>query len=251
MSAATPIPEADREITVGSDERWREALEAWDGRLEMDRARRAAAVFGRIAARDRDPHAWAWCARAHYYLGDYAHSPKESRRLFERGASLGRKALSRDARHVPAAFWTSCCLGSYAEKAGMLRGALIMPEVARYLMRVHQTDPEYYHHGLARYLGQAFMRQPVVVERFVGPAFPDLKPERILEDLRHSVEKDPPFALTLQTLGQVAHCFRKDRRTVREMLERLDRLDPDECPNLAPENQRDLSRARERLEALV
>lgn len=242
---------AGREIAFGGDERWQAALRSWDRRLEWDEATHALERFEAIARADSDPNAWAWCARASFFLGDYARGERESRRLHERGAKLGRRALALEAEHVSACFWTGCCLARYVDAVGVLRGTSHVPELVRLMLRVDARDPDYFQRGLARFLGQALIRQPVLFRRVVGPALPDLSPERVLRDLRRSVDEDPPFALTFQTLGQVAHAFGRDRHTVEEMLQRLEKLDPDAVPALAPENHLDGPRARKTLQALL
>jgi hypothetical protein len=239
----------DRELGVGTGGAWVAALAAWDARLDLAQARRAAEAFEAIAEREGGADAWAWCARACFYLADYGPAAEQSA-LLERGGSRGRKGATADERHVGAAFWTACCLAAHAETVNVLRRALAVPDIVRFLLRVQDLQPRYFHRGLARFLGQAILRQPLLVEKALALARPDFSLDVVLGDLRASVDEDPPFALTLGTLGELAWQTRKDRKTLDEMRARLDRFDPDAVPNLAPENHQDVPRFQRRLAAL-
>lgn len=252
MARTGIIKPAQREIPVDSEGLWPEALAAWDARMDMDRAIEAADLFEEIAEEEEEnPDAWAWCARACFYVGDYQEREKDRGRWHERGASQGRKGIALLSTHIGALFWTACCVGSYMETLHVLKRAFHAPEVVKCLKKVYDLQPEYYHHGLSRYLGQAISRQPLLTEKFLKIAMPDLSADRVMEDLRSSIANDPPFVLTCQTLGEVAYHVRKDRGTAREMLDLIGQLDLDAAPNLAPENHRDLPRARQKLQALL
>ena len=251
MSKAPAIKPCSREIAPGKGKSWRQALAAWDNRLAMPSALQAVDLFKQIAAQEKTADSHAWCARAHFFVGDYQDTSKERARWHEAGYRLGRDGIGFDAKHVGACFWTAACLGSYIETLSMLRAALYVPETVRYLKHVYAADMEYYHGGLARYLGQSLVRQPVLTEKFLGLAMPDVTPDVLLDGLRRAVNEAPPFVLNLQTLGEVAFRVHTDRKTVREMLDRMAHLDLDAEPNLAPENHLDLPRATRRLTALL
>ena len=57
--------------------------------------------------------------------------------------------------------------------------------------------------------------------------------------------------LTYQTLGQLTNAIVGDVETPREMLEALEDVDLDAAEELAPENHRDLPRARKILRAML
>jgi hypothetical protein len=238
-----PARKMVREIAVGDDAAWAEALAAWDDRLEDASARTAAQLFEKIAReRRRDADAWAWCARANYYLGDYA-SERQAGRYFELGTELGRKAIELDGGHIGALFWTSCCLGSYAESLGLLRRATAAPELLRSMGRVWERQPTYFHRGIARFVGQAFVRQGGLVTKILSMSMPEIGPKRVLEELRTSIAEGPPLVLTHQTLAQLAWHENRDRETVAAIRAVIERLDLDSEPSLAPENHRDHERA--------
>ncbi|MBW2270436.1 MAG: hypothetical protein JRH16_17870 [Deltaproteobacteria bacterium] len=241
----------ERELPIGTGEPWQASLEHWDARLEPEADRRAARSFEDLATRDSDDaSAFAWCARAWYYVADYEERSRERIRLFERGARRGRRAVELD--DAPGAlFWTAACIGGHADLQGSLKRATQVPEILKYLARLRESEPDYYHNALYRYLGQALVRQPGLAQRLIGAAFPEFGADAVMRRLRESIECDPPFVLTHQTLGQLEFSANGGRATAAEMLDRIDAMDLDATPNLAPENHRDALRARELLGAIA
>jgi hypothetical protein len=241
----------ERELPTGTGETWELALECWDARLHPKEDRRAARAFEDLAERDADDaDAFAWCARAWYYVADYEESSRERIRLFERGARRGRRAV--ELTDAPGAlFWTAACIGGHADLQGTLKRAAQVPEILKYLARLREREPDYYHGALARYLGQALVRQPGLAQRLIGAALPEFGADALMRRLRESIERDPPFVLTHQTLGQLAFSANGDRATAAEMLDQIDAMDLDATPNLAPENRRDAPRARSLLGNIV
>jgi tetratricopeptide (TPR) repeat protein len=238
----------DRELPIGTCEPWQAALELWDARLEPEGDRRAARAFEDLATQDAT--AFAWCARAWYYVADYAGSSRERIRLFERGARRGRRAV--ELNDSPGSlFWTAACIGGHADLQGTLKRAAQVPEILKYLRRLRDSEPDYYHGAVYRYLGQALVRQPGLAQRLIGAALPEFGPDVVMRRLQESIERDPPFVLTHQTLGQLAFAANGDRATAAEMFDRIDAMDLDATPNLAPENHRDAPRARELLGKIV
>ena len=214
-------------------------------------ARRAARAFEDLAAADSDDAAaFAWCARAWYYVADYADDSRERIRLFERGAKRGRRAVELS-DEPGALFWTAACNGGHADLQGTLKRAALAPELLKLLARLRDLDPDYYHGALYRYLGQALVRQPGLAQRLIGVAFPEFAAEALMDRLRESIENDPPFVLTYQTLGQLAFAADGDRDTAAEMLACIDELDLQADANLAAENHHDAERAQDLLGAIV
>jgi hypothetical protein len=242
----------EREIPVGSGLAWEEALLAWDQRLDTAQAQRAAQRFEGIAQREpKNPNAWAWCARSRFDLGDYEADEGKRRDFFEQGMKLGKRGIDLDGKHVPALFWTSLCEASYVELIGLLRRATYVPEIIGFMKRVWQLDPGYYHHGAARLLGQALVRQPGLVGRFLPLAMPEMSPEVVIREMRQAIAEGPPVVLTHLTLAQVLHATKGDRAIVREQLKVIKSLDLDAASNFGPENRRDQPRAVKLLKALA
>jgi len=234
----------DREIGVGSAPGWTEALAAWDRRRDDREAKKAAQRFEALAQRTPDdPAIFAWCARSLYYLGDY--EPDESRRreIFERGMEAGKRGIALDADHSGALFWTSACEASYVELIGLLRRASYVPEIIATLKRLWERDPTYYHRGTMRLLGQALVRQPGLVKRFLPLAMPGIGPDLVIRELRATIAEGPPIVFAHQTLAQVLHAVRGDRKAARAAIEAIEALDLDVDPLFAPENDRDRPRA--------
>lgn len=240
-----------RSIPVEDDSQWEEALQAWDARGDLAEAERAADLFEELAELEHDsPHAWAWVARASYYTGDYQKRDRDRAKLYKRGWKAGRRALELDPDHIGGLFWTAVCLAADADLANMLSRATYVPELLRYMKQVWERDPTYLYRGPARLLGQAIVRQPGLVSKFLPVVIPQLGSDTALQQLRLAIEEGPPVVLNYQTLGQLSHALSKDRETPRQMLEALDSIDLDAAEDFAPENRRDLPRAREILRSL-
>ncbi len=242
----------EREIPVGHDARWREAIDCWDRRLDSDAAQRAVEAFEEIArAEASDPNALAWCARSRFYLGDYEPDEATRRAHFEAAMKFGRQGVARDRDHIPALFWTAVCAASYAELIGVVRRIAHVPEIADCLKRVWDREPGYYQRGCVRLIGQALVRQPGLVRKALAVALPSAGPDLVMRELRLSIVEDAPLVLTHQTLAQVAWATRKDRATVRKAIQAIEQLDPNATPGFAPENHWDRPRALEILRALL
>ncbi len=241
----------EREIAIGTGDAWDEALRAWDGRLAPAEAREAAKRFEALAKRDaKNPNAWAWCARSCYFLGDYESDDARRRSHFERGMKFGQRGLELEGRHPASLFWTSVCEASYIERMGMLRQATYMPEILGYMKRLWEDEPTYYSRGPTRLLGQALVRQPGLVRRFLPVVLPGVDTDTVIRDLRDTIAEDPPIVMVHQTLAQVLHATGGGRDIVREQIEAIEALDPDANPLFALENHLDRPRALDLLRKL-
>ena len=242
----------EREIAVPKGAGWAEALAAWDRRLDPAAAAHASELF-EVLAHDApdEPDGWAWCARARFYLGDHEPDAGRRRAHFERGTTLGQRGIDRDAGHSGALFWTSVCEASWVDEVGLLRGVTSMPGILTRMKQLWLRDPLYYHRGAARLLGQALVRQPTLVGRFLPLFLPDIGPDVVIRELHQTIAEGPPIVLAYQTLGEVMYAVRGDRTTAREMRAAIEMLDVHTDPNLAPENRRDGPRAIRILEAIA
>lgn len=239
-----------REIPIADDPAWEEALRLWDARLDPDEGEDAAFAFEDIAhSKANNPDAWAWGARAWYFVGDYTHVRQG--RIFERGAEMGRRALKLEPTHPGALFWTAACLGGFVETVGTLRRAAHAPEILRCLASLRSVEPDYYFGALYRFLGQALVRQPGLARQLLGRAFPELGAPSVMSQLRQSIKKHPSFVLTHQTLGELSFADSGDRHVAGEMLECIEAMDLDASAQLMPENHLDFDRAIEKLRVIA
>lgn len=241
----------EREIPVGTGADWDRALAAWDNRRSIPAGRDAAGRFARIAENEDTPDAWAWCARACFFVGDYQKDINERSRWHEKGWRSGRSGVSLDSNNVGANFWTAACLASYIETLSLLRAPLYVPEGVQCLKRVADLDLEYYFAALARFLGQCLVRRPTLTSTFLQLAVPHVTPDVILTRLRHAVDEEVAFVSNVQTLAELDYAINGETRTAEEMLERLDELDLDAVPILTPENHLDLPRAKAALRKIA
>jgi hypothetical protein len=239
-----------REIPIAHDLAWEEALRLWDARLDPGEGEDAAFAFEDVAHSAVDnPDAWAWCARAWYFVGDYARERQGE--VFERGAQMGRRALKLEPTHPGALFWTAACVGGFVETVGALRRATYAPEILRCLASLRSAEPDYYFGALYRFLGQALVRQPGLARQLLGRAFPELGAPSVMRQLRQSIKVDPPFVLTHQTLGELSFADSGDRHVAGEMLECIEAMDLDSSEQLTPENHLDLERATLKLRVIA
>lgn len=134
---------------------------------------------------------------------------------------------------------------------GVLRGAMYVPGIIGRMKRLWEREPTYYYRGAARLLGQALVRQPRLVQRFLPLVMPEVSSDDAIRELRQTIAEGPPVVTAYQTLGQVMHALRGDRATAREMLEAVEGLDLGTHPALLPENTRDRPRAVGLLSAIA
>lgn len=240
-----------RELPVGSGKHWAQALEAWDARRDLATAREAAELFQRLAETEDSAAARAWCARSYFFVGDYQPTPQETAHWHETGWRLARTAADRKDFPTGGAFWTGVCLASYVDTLSLLRAPLHIPEIVKLHKRVFDEDMEYHYGGLARFLGQALVRNPGLTKKFLALAMPGVGADVVIAGLWKAIELGPPMVYNFQTLGEVCFHVNKDRDTARDMLKRLEKIDLDADPNLAPENHLDLPRARQKLAAVA
>jgi hypothetical protein len=226
-------------------------MDAWDTRRDLRQAERAAGLFKALAKTEDSSAAWAWCARSHFFVGDYQETTKQGARWHEEGWRLARTAAAREDFPIGGSFWTGVCLAAYIDTLSALRAPLYIPEIVTLHKRVYDEDMEYHYGALARFLGQALVRNPGLTKKFLALAMPGIGAQIVIDGLRRAVEEAPPVVLNFQTLGEVCFHVHKDRDTAGEMLRRLEKADLDEDPNVAPDNHLDLPRATQKLTAVV
>ena len=200
-----------RELPIGSGADWHDALASFDARSDLEAAECALDLFEALAVAERGrPEALAWVARTAYYVGDHQQRSRDQCAFFERGWKAGKKALERDPAAIGARFFTAVNLASHADLVNIVRRATFVPEILQHMKIVWDAEPTYFRRGPARLLGQAIVRQPGLVSKFLPLVIPGVGADTAIFELRSAIAEGPPVVFTYQTLGQLDAC--RDRR---------------------------------------
>src|SRR6185503_4009119 len=129
-------------------------------RVNLDSARRAAAVWSADLARNPQSYETAWkLSRADYWLG--GHVPELDRRgLLERGIEAGRTAVALAPNRPEGHFWLAANMGALAESFGMRQGIKYRKPIREELEAVLRIDPSFEHGSADRALGRWYFKVP-------------------------------------------------------------------------------------------
>ena len=143
-----------REFPVPEDTtRWKDALEAWDARSDLTRARDAVAIWEEIARENPESFAaFGWLARAHYWLGENEETRKGKEKIFYRGYTYGQKALELRPRDPAAHFWTGADLARYTQQGSITRKIRMSLKIFGHVSVTQYDHPLYFHGGVFRYI---------------------------------------------------------------------------------------------------
>jgi len=231
---AEKIP-AGRELPVPEGvPAYREALAHWDKRGNLDEARRAIDIWERITQGDPQAfEAYAWLARAYYWLGENGETREEREKLYHRGYEFGVKAVALKPRHAGANFWTGASLARYAKEGSFLRQARLAPEIFHYVKISIQEEPVYFYLGSSRYIGYCLAYAGSLTRRFLPILGFD--PERVVPLLKLSAVFMPGYLETNQALAECAISL-DDPVQARQSLEFVLGQDPKSLPPAEAEN---------------
>ena len=129
-------------------------------RVNLDSARRAAAVWSADLARNPQSYETAWkLSRADYWLG--GHAPEAERRGFlEQGIDAGRKASVMQPNRPEGYFWVAANMGVLAESFGRTQGLKYRKPIKEALETVLRIDPAFQDGSADRALGRWYFKVP-------------------------------------------------------------------------------------------
>ena len=132
----------------------------YSDRVNLDSARRAAALWAVDLAQNPQSLDAAWkLARAYYWLG--THAPDSERRpLLEKGVDAGQKAAAIAPGRPEGHFWTAANMGALAESYGMRQGLKYRRPIRDELEAVLRIDHGFEHGSADRALGRWYFKVP-------------------------------------------------------------------------------------------
>ncbi len=213
---------------------YQEALAHWDKRGNLDEARKAIEIWERITQQDPQAFAaFAWLARAHYWLGETGQTWPEKEKIYHRGYEFGVKALALKPRHAGANFWAGANLARYAKDGGFIRQALLAPEIFHDIKISIQEEPAYFYFGSSRYIGYCLAYAGSLTRKFLPILGFD--PERVVPLLKLAAVFAPGYLETSQAIAECAISV-DDQVQARQSLEFVLGQDPKALPVAEPEN---------------
>jgi tetratricopeptide (TPR) repeat protein len=128
-----PYQEADKLMTYGED---------------ASRDRQSYSIAERGLSNDANNYQWLWrTARAAYFMGDSSNA-NDKLPYFERGISLGQRAIAQQSNAVEGHFWLGANYGGYSELKGAFK-ALSTVKLIRAEMETVLRLNDRYHEGNA------------------------------------------------------------------------------------------------------
>lgn len=245
---AEKIP-AGRELPVPEGvPAYQEALSHWDKRGNLDETRRAMEIWERITQDDpRAFAAYAWLARAHYWLGENEETKEEREKLHHRGYEFGKKAVALRPRHSGANFWTGANLARYAKDGSFLRQARLAPAIFHYVKISIQEEPIYFYLGSSRYIGYCMAYAGSLTRKFLPILGFD--PERVVPLLKLAAVFVPSYLETNQALAECTISL-GDPVQARQSLEFVLGQDPKALPEREAENVLYQNKARKLIQTM-
>jgi tetratricopeptide (TPR) repeat protein len=227
---------------------YQEALSHWDKRGNLDETRRAMEIWERITQDDPQAFAaYAWLARAHYWLGENEETKEEREKLYHRGYEFGEKAVALRPRHSGANFWTGANLARYAKDGSFLRQARLAPEIFHYVKISIQEEPIYFYLGSSRYIGYCMAYAGSLTRKFL-PIL-GFNPERVVPLLKLAAVFAPSYLETNQALAECTISL-DDPVQARQSLEFVLGQDPKALPAREAENVLYQNKARKLIQTM-
>jgi tetratricopeptide (TPR) repeat protein len=244
LTAKRPI---EREIFFPADaQNWKEVMDRWDARADLNQARRAADLLEKIANKDSNSlEAWMWLARVYYWLGENGETQAERERLHYRGYEFGLRALKIAPGHARANYWAVCNLARYAQLGSIARRGMLAKKIIDHLRIIDQEEPIYFFGGVPRYIAYALAESGPVVRKLLEMLdFSD-----VLSPIKMSIAVAPNYFEIRLALAEYAAAI-GDKDLAREQLDYIVGTSAELIPGYEPENRLYQERARKLLEIL-
>ncbi len=213
------------------------ALQDWDKREDIDKGKKAVAVFRAIA--DENPGnlmAQLWVCRGDYYLGYYYLARGEddaSLPFFKQGNEYGLRALALDPHNVPANYWRQLNLARSIQNANILVKARYLHTIMDHLVLTANENTTYFYSGPLISTATIIEKGGWLAERGLGLAGYTM--DTVTMGLDLAVRAFPDYFYTrfaraevLYHLGQTCEA----EKVLRHILE----MDPYQNPYHGPEN---------------
>ena len=224
---------------------YEQAMALVEESLERQNLERAVDLFEKAAVIDpSSEEIWIQISVGTWLLGEDL--PKGSRgereerkKLFEKGATAGERAMALNKRSVGGLYWHTVNRAALGEMRGVMSSLSLAGTIFSNMSRVDRRDPYYFYGATRRLVSEVFVRVPAWLSERFG-----FKTEYIEEDLLMNIEKWPNYFANYTYLARVYVWAEKMPKAL-EMLDFVLKTPADIMPEKRAENVREQRIARE------
>ena len=138
-ATTNPYQEADNLFTLGDD---------------TARDKQSMGVIERALGANGNDYQWLWrAARVYYFVGDQA-AKSEKVSYFEKGISVGQRAVAAQPDGAEGHFWLGCNYGGYSDQKGMLKALTTVSKIRAEMETVLKLNDRYQDGGAYQALGE-------------------------------------------------------------------------------------------------
>lgn len=212
-----------------------EALRLWPMRGDVQQNLALIKALERWIAREPNSvEALNLQARAVYlyvYLHEAGGTTEQRLATMSKGLESARKAAKLSPQVLDGDFWAAVNLAVYGKIKGPMESVASFSEITERLERVEKKDTRFFHGGIWRFQGRMIDQVPSALRFLKGYDLDDA-----VAFYKKSLQIDPYY---LQTYEFYTECLiQYDRRAeAKEVLEKALKLNPDQLPDVIPENR--------------
>jgi tetratricopeptide (TPR) repeat protein len=241
-----------------------QAEAAWQGREDPAKLKEAIGLYEQLlAARADDRELLARLSRAYYFLGNaYLSDKDEVLAAFDKGARYGEQAMAVNAefkqalaggaddetalKHltkddVAGLYWAYSNLGKWSVLMGFTTVLKYKNKLKRFIDRVAELDPEFFHGAADRGLGAYFAKAP----EFAGG---DL--DKAKTHFTRSLNLAPDYLGTKVLIAEYWATKKQDKEMYKKLLGEVLAADPNSLPDIVPEQKAEQKNAQKLLDEM-
>lgn len=248
-------------VASSADARLTEADDAWSKRSDRAANERAIALLEPLVAEAPTPALLTKLARAYYFYADghlrLAGEDEKMLEVFNKGVEAGEQAMmavSPDfaakvqagekvetaASLIPnegqeAIYWYATNLGKFAVAKGFTTTLFYKDRIYAVMQRVLQIDENFFHAAPHRYFGAFYAKAPA----FAGG---DLAKSK--QHFERALELDDKYFATKVLFAEYYAPKTEDKELFTRLLTEVTQADPNQLPNLVPEQQVEQEKAK-------
>ncbi len=237
-------------LAGSANEMFNRALEFWAYRDETRSLNKAISLFEAVLVMRPDfeleRKTRLLLSRAYYWRGNSLDErDKDARKeAYSKGMDVLKPLLEKDPQDHEANFWYVVNLCSLGREVGVVKSAMHLPEILRRMKIVEAKDRWYFYGGPNRLYARMIQKSPGFIRKAKGYDLRDA--ERILKE---NVERYPFLFMNRLFLAELYIDEGRIEDACRE-LEIIVSSPPGDDPAYAPNNRRDLRKARKLLSRL-
>ena len=253
LKSVAPMQEAYGEVLpeMAQYPEWNAFLPLWQARIDMEKAKAAAALAEKMAqAHPQDALAQVWAARVYYYIGEVNTSLKEHDKKaipnYEKGIAYAGKALKLDPQYVPANHWYVLNLARSIQFTSLMNKARYLMDLLHPALLCAREDVGYFYFNILDIVGTMITYGGWVTEK--GMKMVGISVDMITNGLELAEMLYPDYYYLPYCRADVL-AYKGKKKEAMAILERVLARNPD-INNLIPENHNYQREARMLYEAI-